>query len=63
MYLFFINKKDQRRREGFKKEMYTPEINGSQNLLLDPKQKLILRKNERTFINNFCLFTPLWKSL
>ena len=27
MYLFFINKKDQRRREGFKKEMYTPHKN------------------------------------
>ena len=26
MYLFFINKKDQRRREGFKKEMYTPHF-------------------------------------
>ena len=24
MYLFFINKKDQRRRKGFKKEMYIP---------------------------------------
>ena len=36
---------------------------GPKHLLLHPKQKLILRKNERTFINNFCLFTPLWKSL
>ena len=29
MYLFFINKKDWRRREGFKKEMYTPIFSSS----------------------------------
>ena len=35
MYLFFMNKKDLRRREGFMKEMYTPVFKLYEKIQID----------------------------